>query len=247
MFFNDLSGFKRGLIKIKTLVIVSHPDILESRSQQYFLSSIKDQDGVTIHHLENIYPDGNIDVVLEQNLLKQHDRILFQFPFYWYSSPALLKQWQDVVLEDGFAYGKRGNTLAGKEFGLILMIGVKESEYQAGGEELFSINELTKPYQALAHKTGMTYLKPLTIFQFPYLSEERKMDLVIKYWQMLTMENNQSLASREQWIIQQLEKSINKLAGTKDAEALRYAISHIEETRETINGLKVVLDQIHQN
>lgn len=247
MFFNDLSDFEKGLIKIKTLGIVSHPDILESRSQQYFLSSVKDQDGVTIHHLENTYPDGNIDVNLEQTLLKQHDRILFQFPFYWYSSPALLKHWQDVVLEEGFAYGKRRNALAGKEFGLILMIGVKESEYQAGGTELFSINELTKPYQALAHKTGMTYLKPLTIFQFPYLSEEQKMDLLIRYWQMLTMKNDQSLASREQWIIQQLKKSVNKLAESKDAETLRYAISHIEETRETINGLKLVLDQIHQN
>ncbi|MDY0407249.1 NAD(P)H-dependent oxidoreductase [Virgibacillus sp. 179-BFC.A HS] len=118
---------------MKTLVIISHPEIGDSSSQQFLLSAVPKDKDVTIHHLESVYPDGNIDTVKEQKLLKQHDRILFQFPFYWYSSPALLKQWQDDVLTEGFAYGPRGSMLAGKEFGLVLAIGVKNSEYQAGG------------------------------------------------------------------------------------------------------------------
>lgn len=93
---------------MKTLVIISHPDIMESGSQQYLLSSIPNDTNITVRHLESLYPDFKIDVPKEQALLKEHDRIIFQFPLYWYSSPALLKKWQDDVLTDGFAYGKKG-------------------------------------------------------------------------------------------------------------------------------------------
>jgi glutathione-regulated potassium-efflux system ancillary protein KefG len=222
---------------MKTLLIVSHPELIDSSSQQYFLHSIKHWNQVTIHHLEGIYPDGKIDVVREQDLLKKHDRILFQFPFYWYSSPPLLKHWQDVVLEEGFAHGSR-RALAGKEFGLILMIGLPEREYQAGGSELFTISELTKPFQAMAHKLGMVYLRALPIFQFAYMEEEEKMDKLIQYWQMLTMENDHSLATREKWLIQQL-KSIES-----SENGISFAIDQIQENREQIEGLKMVLDDM---
>ncbi|MET3698419.1 putative NADPH-quinone reductase [Bacillus oleivorans] len=229
---------------MKTLLIVSHPNLIDSGSQQYFLSSIKNREDVTIHHLEGVYPDWNIDVPSEQELLKQHDRILFQFPFYWYSSPPLLKHWQDVVLEEGFAYGTRGKALTGKQFGLVLMIGVQERDYQAGGDEQFTISELTRPFQAMAHKTGMIYLRPFTIFQFAYMEEDQKMDTLIQYWQMLTMENNNSLPTREKWLIEQLKQAQTTLQ-SNDANTLNYTIELIEENREHIDGLKVVLDQMY--
>jgi glutathione-regulated potassium-efflux system ancillary protein KefG len=222
---------------MKTLLIVSHPELIDSSSQQYFLHSIRQWKQVTVHHLEGIYPEGKIDVAKEQDLLKKHDRILFQFPFYWYSSPPLLKHWQDVVLEEGFAHGSK-RALAGKEFGLILMIGLPEKEYQAGGSELFTISELTKPYQAMAHKLGMIFLKTLSIFQFSYMEEEEKMDKLIEYWQMLTMKNNQSLATREKWLINQL-----KILETSE-NGISFAIDQIQENREKIDALKIVLDDM---
>lgn len=231
---------------MKTLVIVSHPDLMNSASQQYFLSSLKGQYEVTVHHLESRYPDGKIDVAYEQNLLRQNDRIIFQFPFYWYSSPPLLKHWQDVVLEAGFAHGKRGKALHGKEFGLVLMVGVPEREYQAGGSELFSINELTKPFQAMAHKTGMKYLRPLTIFQFAYMEEEQKMDMLIQYWQLLTMNNDWSLASREKWLIGQLKTFIDQKPDSSNQNIFTYAIELIEENRNVIDGLQIVFDDMYE-
>lgn len=230
---------------MKTLVIVSHPDILESGSQQYFLNSVKDREDVTIHHLEGVYPQGKIDVEKELALLRTHQRIIFQFPFYWYSSPYLLKKWQDEVLTDGVAYGRRGQVLAGKEFGLVVMIGVHEREYQAGGTEGFSLNELLKPFQAMANKTGMKYLKPLPIFQFAYMEEAEKMDVLVRYWQILTMENDHSLLSREKWLVEQLEKSI-KTSADNGADILTHTVSILEDNEQTIDGLKVVLDQIRE-
>lgn len=230
---------------MKTLVIISHPEISESGSQQFLLSSIPESESVKVHHLEGAYPDSQIDVAAEQQLLKQFDRILFQFPFYWYSSPPMLKQWQDEVLTYGFAYGKNGHALSGKEFGLVLSVGIKESEYQAGGKEVFSINELTKPFQAVAVKTGMTYLKPFVIYQFPYMTEEQKMTLLIDYQQAVTREADDSLATREKWIVQELEKTPEETLALGDELLIQHAVDLIEENRDTIDGLKMVLDEMN--
>ncbi|UFU01202.1 NAD(P)H-dependent oxidoreductase [Radiobacillus kanasensis] len=230
---------------MRTLLIVSHPDIIDSYSHPFFLNSLKNFEDVTVHHLENMYSDGIIDVKKEQDLLKGHDRIIFQFPFYWYSSPPFLKHWQDVVLEEGVTHGPRGGILDGKEFGLILMIGVAESEYQAGGNEQYSISELTKPFQALANKTRMHYLPPLEIFQFAYLEDNQKMELLIRYWQKLTMENSKSLVTREKWLYDKLEFSINNNQHLNDRETIEFAMNILEENQTTINNLKIVLDQMY--
>ena len=70
---------------MQTLVIVSHPEIEASNSQQFLKEAVANQEGVSYHHLESVYPDGQIDIKAEQNLLKDFDRIIFQFPFYWLS------------------------------------------------------------------------------------------------------------------------------------------------------------------
>src|SRR5699024_3648819 len=157
---------------MKTLLIISHPSILESSSQQFLLCAVPQNEQVTVNHLEAAYPDGKVDVEREQQLVNDHDRVILQLPFYWYSSHSSLRQWQDEVLTQGFAHGGAQGELAGKEFGLIFMLAVHEREYHAGGRELYTISELTKPFQAMAHKTGMVYLKPLTVFQFAYMTDE---------------------------------------------------------------------------
>lgn len=230
---------------MKTLVIISHPEITESGTQQFLLSSIADNDTVEVHHLEGIYPDRKIDVLAEQKLLKEYDRIVFQFPFYWYSSPPMLKQWQDEVLTDGFAYGKNGHQLKGKEFGLVLSIGVREAEYQAGGREAFSIHELTKPFQAMAVKTGMSYLKSFLIYQFSYMIETQKMTLLIEYQQFLTRAADDSLLTRENWLIDQLLKTDKETLAPGDEVILQHAVEAIEENQDTIDGLKMVLDEMN--
>lgn len=227
---------------MKTLVIISHPEIGESSSQQYLLHSIPASKNITVHHLEGEYPDEQIDVVKEQELLNTHDRILFQFPFYWYSSPPLLKKWQDEVLEEHFAYGYRGEKLKGKEFGLVLVIGNPEKEYQAGGTEGFSLSELTAPYRALAKKTQMTYLKPLAIYQFQYMKEIEKMEWLVRYQQWLTMENPDSLKAREEWIREKLEETDGNTLPENAAFVLDQVIDLIEENRLELDELRMHID-----
>ncbi|MGB8956214.1 MAG: NAD(P)H-dependent oxidoreductase [Tumebacillaceae bacterium] len=166
---------------MKTLVIVAHPNLAESRINKRLVRALEDTQGVTVHHLYNEYPDFNIDVEREQKLLLEHDRIVLQFPFYWYSSPALLKQWEDAVLAYGFAYGHDGTALHGKEFMLALSTGGPQEAYQAGGYNQFSMSELLKPFQATSNLIGTKFLPSFLIHGIFQVSDEQLEQLATEY------------------------------------------------------------------
>ncbi|XP_020794346.2 NAD(P)H dehydrogenase [quinone] 1-like [Boleophthalmus pectinirostris] len=44
------------------------------------------------------------DIKKEQQKVQEADLVIFQFPMYWFSFPAILKGWVDRVLTAGFAY-----------------------------------------------------------------------------------------------------------------------------------------------
>src|ERR1700754_1232375 len=113
----------------KILILFAHPALEKSRVHIQLLAAIRGMQDVTLHDLYEVYPDLNIDIRHEQSLLLQHDIILFQHPFYWYSAPAIVKQWQDLVLEHGWAYGHTGTALRGKMTGNVLSAGSQESAY----------------------------------------------------------------------------------------------------------------------
>lgn len=158
---------------MKTLVIAAHPNMEGSTINSTWVKRLRKEEGeITVHELYAAYPDGKIDVEREQQLLLQHDRIVFQFPFYWYSSPSLLKEWQDVVLTYGWAYGSQGTNLQGKEFMLAISTAGPEAAYQAGGYNQYSMSELTKPFQAMANLTGMRFLPTFTVKGVRFLSSD---------------------------------------------------------------------------
>ncbi len=108
-------------------------------------------------------PDMNFDPAVEQALLLRVDRVVLQLPFYWYSSPPVLKAWLDQVLLAGFAYGPGGDQLNGKELVLAISTGGPAESYQAGAFNNFSMPELLTPFQQTALLTGMTYLPPFVL------------------------------------------------------------------------------------
>jgi len=98
----------------KILILFAHPAMQKSRVNKGLIESLSNVEGVTFHDLYDSYPDLYIDVEREKSLLLENDIIIFHHPFYWYSSPAIIKEWQDLVLEFGFAYGPGGTALEGK-------------------------------------------------------------------------------------------------------------------------------------
>ena len=92
---------------MKTLVLVFHPHLEKSQVNRKLMDAANETGDVTVVDEYAAYPDFKINVEHEQELIETHDRIVLQFPFYWYSSPALLKQWEDDVIKAGWAYGRR--------------------------------------------------------------------------------------------------------------------------------------------
>lgn len=150
-------------ISRKILILFAHPALEKSRVNRRLLLPVEHMPGVTIHDLYETYPDLMIDVDREQQLLVEHDLILMQHPFYWYSSPALLKEWQDVVLRFGFAYGEGGTALKGKLMMNVTTTGGSKDSYQSGGDNGYFVRQLLAPFDRTAHLCGMIYLPPYVI------------------------------------------------------------------------------------
>jgi glutathione-regulated potassium-efflux system ancillary protein KefG len=144
----------------RVLVEFAHPVVERSRVGRPLLDAIRDLPGVTVNDLYEAYPTLWIDVAREQELLLEHDVVVFHHPFYWYSVPAILKQWQDMVLEHGWAYGAGGTRLEGKITFNAITTGGPASAYHRDGYNRFTMRELLAPWEQTANLCGMRYLPP---------------------------------------------------------------------------------------
>jgi putative NADPH-quinone reductase len=158
---------------MKVLVIIAHPDLETSKINRTWMMELQKHEDVTVHPLYQTYPDGVIDVEKEQALVQAHDRIVFQFPFYWYSSPHLLHWWQEKVLTFGWAYGPGAPGLVGKQFMLAVSTGGAANVYQAGGHNNYSMSELLKPFQQMTNLLGAKYLSPFVFHGARTASQEQ--------------------------------------------------------------------------
>lgn len=157
----------------KTLVVVTHPHLEQSRINKRLVQELEARGEVTVHKLYDVYPDERFDVRQEQQRLEEHDRIVLQFPFFWYSGPYLLKKWLDEVFLSGWAYGPGGDHLAGKELCVAISTGGELAAYQAGGRNQFSYSELLKPFQATANRVEMIYKPAFIISGVREVSDEQ--------------------------------------------------------------------------
>jgi glutathione-regulated potassium-efflux system ancillary protein KefG len=147
----------------KVLINFAHPARSRSIINNALRGAVEDLEDVTINDLYAAYPDFLIDVKREQYLCETHDVIVFQHPFYWYSTPAIMKEWLDLVLQHGWAYGSQGNALKGKLFLQAITAGGDDSTYRKDGYNEFTIGELTSPYRATAKLCKMDWLPPFAI------------------------------------------------------------------------------------
>lgn len=145
------------------LILFAHPRFELSKANRALLQQVPEMPGITLHDLYEAYPDFNIDIQYEQELLKAHQVIIWHHPFYWYSCPPLLKQWIDLVLEYGWCYGPGGTALQDKlVFNAITSGGTREV-YQPEGRNRYTVNEFLRPFEQTARLCQMHYLPPFAV------------------------------------------------------------------------------------
>ena len=159
-------------IKNRVLILFAHPAFQRSRVNRAMLRGLDSMPGITINDLYEQYPTLFIDVAREQELLEQHDVIILHHPFYWYSTPAILKEWQDLVLQHGWAYGREGRRLSGKYMLNAVTTGGPEPAYSAQGYNRFSLRQLLAPMEQTAFLCRMNYLAPFVVHGTPLMKPE---------------------------------------------------------------------------
>jgi putative NADPH-quinone reductase len=156
----------------KVLINLVHPNIDESRVNKFLSQTAQKEENVTINNLYAKYPDFKIDVQKEQELLLQNDVIIFQFPMYWLSSPALLKEWLDVVFTYNFAYGENYK-LEGKKFVIAVSVGGLEADYSLIENNKYTVEDYLVPFIGTANYTKMDYQNPFITYETFVISDEQ--------------------------------------------------------------------------
>ena len=148
----------------KLIVYYAHPGQKYSRANATLVAQARAVDGITIVDLYAEYPRFDIRISREQQRLLDHDVILFQFPMFWYSTPSLLKEWQDLVLEHGFAYGAGGDKLKGKYMMAAVTAAGDELAYSEQGYQKYPIRTFLTPLERTARLCHMEFVAPYVLY-----------------------------------------------------------------------------------
>jgi len=147
----------------KVLILFAHPRFEKSKTNRALIAGIDRIEGVTLNDLYEQYPDFNIDVDREKELLLGHDVVIWHHPLYMYSAPAMIKQWIDAVLEYGWAHGGQGDALKDKMAFNVLTAGGTRDSYRANQRNRFPLREFLRPFEQTAALCKMVYLPPFVV------------------------------------------------------------------------------------
>jgi glutathione-regulated potassium-efflux system ancillary protein KefG len=136
------------------LILLAHPNYAHSVANKALAEAVKDLPGVSLIDLyaAPFTPETYRQPVSEASTL------VFQFPFHWLSAPSQLKKWCDEI------FGGLLDSVKGKKLLTATTTGSEYEAYRSGGRNLFTLDELLRPYQALAHHSGMVWQTPFVVY-----------------------------------------------------------------------------------
>jgi putative NADPH-quinone reductase len=127
----------------------------------------------------------SVDISSELTKISWANHIIFQFPLWWFSTPAILKGWFDRILIKGFAYdaGKIFNDglLKGKTASLIVTTQSPESAYQKEGLHQATIDTFLHHIHHTLRFVGIKTLAPFIVYAAFNLDAEQKEQIVKNY------------------------------------------------------------------
>ena len=152
----------------QVLVLAAHPDLRLSRVNRALLKAARELaaapgSAVEVRDLYALYPDYVIDVPAEQAVLARAELVVWQHPVHWYAMPPLMKLWVDEVLGLGWAYGRGGVALRGKDLWLVASTGGPEEAYRPDGYNRYFFDAFLPPYEQTAVLCGLRFLPPLLL------------------------------------------------------------------------------------
>ena len=145
----------------RIVVLCAHPHREHSRIARALARAASDVPEVEVRDLYALYPDYLIDVAAEQAALAATELLVWLHPVHWYGMTPLLKLWADEVLSFGWAYGRGGTALRGKDLWLVVSTGGSAEAYRPDGLNRYFFDAFLPPYEQTAQLVGMRFLPPL--------------------------------------------------------------------------------------
>ncbi|MGA2549545.1 MAG: NAD(P)H-dependent oxidoreductase [Burkholderiaceae bacterium] len=168
------------------------PQDFQVRADPAYLDLSREQEHAFATH------GHSADVAAEQAKVASADLVLFQFPIWWFSMPAILKGWVDRVFSRGFAYSAgrkydRGH-FKGKRAMLCLTTGTASTLYEPGGIDGDLHHVLWPIHNGILAYTGFTVLPPFAAWMPGKVSAGIREQYLIEYAQQLScLESTQPL------------------------------------------------------
>ena len=154
------------------VVIHAHPYPGHSRAGGALLAAIRDIPGLQVRSLYDLYPDFDIDAGAERRALEGASLVVLLHPLYWYTTPAILKHWFDVVLVKGWAYGEGGTALKDKDCLWVTTTGGDEQAFSVEGKHAHPFAAFVPVVEQTVRFCGMRWLEPVAIHGAHHISED---------------------------------------------------------------------------
>ena len=154
----------------KTLILLFHRDLSKSKANAALAHAAYSVEGVEIVDMQARYPDGVVDwgkdAETEAKMLLGADRVVLEFPIQWYSTPPLLKTWQDAVLTRMYYIHAEteGDVFAGTPLMIAATSGNIPAAYDRSGANYYTIDEILTPLKATAYRCGLPWHEPYIVF-----------------------------------------------------------------------------------
>ena len=158
--------------------VASSADFSSRNQTDYLVYALEQREG---------YKTGGLtpDIQAEIDKLKWCDVLIFNFPMYWFSVPAILKGWIDRVFISGFCYGGKRfydqGGLQGKKGLMTFTLGGREHMF---GEDKIhgDMQTMLRPLlQGSMAYVGLSVLPPFIGWHVPYISDEERKNILGKY------------------------------------------------------------------
>ncbi|KXF80214.1 NAD(P)H-dependent oxidoreductase [Enterovibrio coralii] len=156
----------------RILLVSGHPDLKASHANIAILNALSNVSDLSVRKLDVLYPSFDIDVAAEQQALVDAELVIFQFPLYWSTYPAIMKQWFDAVFTYNFAFGPEGDKLKGKKVILSITCGATENSYAEGEFNFFALERYLDAAMHPANAAQMDIVDEVITFEMNAIVEE---------------------------------------------------------------------------
>lgn len=165
--------------------VASAEDFLERENPDYLFYALEQRTSFSSGKIKQ-------DIQDEIAKVKNADLIIFTFPIFWMSVPAIMKGWIDRVFVSGVFYGGKRiygkGGMQGKKALVCTSLGGRE--YMFGDQgihgQLYGHSGMLRSVlQGSLGYVGMDVLEPFVAYHVPYVSDEERKNILSNWSQSL--------------------------------------------------------------